>query len=150
MQLQHEFDLDVQIGEVSDIGSGPAGFRRFVSAAGGQVRGERIRGTLIPGGGDWLTVGPDGYARADIRYVIQTEDGAVIYIRGNGVIEMNDATQQALSGSRVTDYTDHYVRSTFVLETGDERYAWVNTTVFVSQTKFPGGPTLRYSVERVL
>jgi len=150
MQLEHEFDIDVQIGGATDIGPGPQGFRRFVSAAEGQVHGQRIQGTLVPGGGDWLTVGPDGYARADIRYVIQTEDGAHIYVRGNGVIEMNNATSQALSGSQTTEYTDHYVRSTFVLETGDERYAWVNTTVFVAQTKFPGGPTLRYSVERVL
>ena len=32
-----------------------------------------------------------------------------------------------------TEFGDHYFRATPRLETGDERYSWVNTTLFVAE-----------------
>ncbi|PZF62617.1 DUF3237 domain-containing protein [Curtobacterium sp. MCBD17_034] len=150
MQTEHEFTITVQVGEPGDIGAGPGGLRRFIPAASGTVTGDRIRGRLRTGGGDWLLAGPDGFATTDMRYVLETEDGALIYLQGRGVVEMNDAMQRALGEGVPTEFADHYVRTTFVLETGDERYAWVNRTVFLSQTRFTPGPAVEYSVERVL
>jgi hypothetical protein len=47
------------------------------------------------------------------------------------VIEMNERVQTALAEGTETAYEDQYFRTTPRLETGDERYAWVNQTVFV-------------------
>jgi hypothetical protein len=35
------------------------------------------------------------------------------------------------------------------LETGDERYAWVNQTVFIADGRVHPGPTVEYRVHRV-
>jgi hypothetical protein len=47
-----------------------------------------------------------------------------------------------------SSFADQYFRSTPRIETGDERYAWVNQTVFVAQGRLiPGG--VEYEVYRV-
>lgn len=116
---------------------------------GGRAEGDRISGDLVGGGGDWLLVGPDGWGRLDVRGQIQTDDGAVIYLSYTGVLQLTETVMAAVaSGTIGTEYDDQYFRSTPRLETGDERYAWVNQTLFVGRGKIiPGG--VEYEVYRV-
>src|SRR5215207_6993012 len=65
---------------------------------GGRVKGERLAGDLIGGGGDWPLIGPDGLARVDVRLQLRTDDGAAIYITYVGVLELNEAVQQPMAG----------------------------------------------------
>ena len=93
----------------------------------------------MTGGGDWLLVGPDGMGRLDARAQIETHDNAVLDLTYEGVIEMNERVQTALAEGAETAYEDQYFRTTPRLETGDERYAWVNQTVLVGQGRiYPG------------
>ena len=75
--------------------------------------------------------------RLDVRAQIETYDNAVLYLTYEGVIEMNERVQTALAEGTETAYEDQYFRTTPRLETGDERYAWVNQTVFFGR----GGST---------
>jgi hypothetical protein len=52
---------------------------------GGQFEGPRLRGTILPGGGDWEIVQPNSVAFLDTRYNLKTHDGAVIYLQTRGV-----------------------------------------------------------------
>ena len=135
MELVHEFDFHADLGEPLVPGAGPMGTRMIVSVAGGWAKGERINGTVEGAGADWVMIGPDGYGRIDVRGQIVTDDGAVIYISYTGLLEMSEATVVAMMGDGTTEYGDQYFRTTPRLEAGDERYAWVNTTLFVGEGK---------------
>ncbi|MGH3433763.1 MAG: DUF3237 family protein [Thermocrispum sp.] len=74
-------------------------------------------------GGDWVLVGPDGLGRIDVRGQWLTEDGASIFVRYRGLIEMNAAVGRALQAGEPTRVGDQYLRIVPEFETGDERYA---------------------------
>lgn len=150
MNLAHEFTFSARLAPAVQVGDGPFGRRHIREVLGGEVRGERISGTVGSGGGDWILVGPDGWGRLDVRLMILTDDGAAIYVQYRGVIEYNDAARAANAGERSSDYGDHYFRIAPRLETGDERYAWVNRTVFVGEGRLHPGPVVEYRVSRVL
>lgn len=149
MELVHEFTFTARLADAVPVGAGPFGVRRIREVTGGEVTGERIRGTIGTGGADWVLVGPDGWGRLDVRLTIHTHDGAHLYVQYPGVIEYTDAALAANAGERSSDYGEHYFRTTPRLETGDERYAWVNRTVFVGEGRLHPGPVVEYRVHRL-
>ncbi|HVQ57715.1 MAG TPA: DUF3237 domain-containing protein [Solirubrobacterales bacterium] len=150
MELQHEFTFNAHLAPAIPVGDGPFGNRRIREVTGGEVTGERISGKVGSGGADWVLVGPDGWGRLDVRLTILTDDGASIYVQYFGVIEYNDAVHAANAGERSSEYSDQYFRTAPRLETGDERYAWVNRTLFVGEGRLHPGPVVEYRVHRVL
>jgi hypothetical protein len=49
------------------FGAVPYGVRSFVPIAGGDFEGPRLRGKILPGGGDWLLLRSDGVLELDLR-----------------------------------------------------------------------------------
>ena len=139
MDLAHEFTFQVTRGETLSVGAGPLGQRVVASVADGWVKGERINGAIIGPGADWAVLGADGYARIDVRAQIRTDDGAVLLLTYTGALELNERTLAAFGGAE-TGFDDHYFRTHVRIECGDERYAWVNHTLFFGQGRMlPGG-----------
>lgn len=149
MELVHEFTFTAQLAPSVPVGTGPFGTRRIREVVGGEVTGDRIRGRVGTGGGDWVLLGPDGWGRLDVRLTIHTDDDAHLYVQYFGVIEYTDAALAANAGERSSDYDEHYFRTAPRIETGDERYAWVNRTVFVADGRLHPGPVVEYRVHRV-
>ena len=149
MELELEFTYQASLAPPLMIGAGPYGTRAFFAVTEGQVKGGRINGTFVGGGGDWLLIGSDGWARLDVRGQIQTDDGAVLYITYHGVLELTETVMTATQTmAEETDFEDQYFRTIPRLETGDERYGWVNQTVLVGRGRLiPGGAA--YEVYRV-
>ncbi len=86
-----------------------------------------------------------------MRAQFYTDDGAVIYMSYQGLVEVNEAAAGALGGgSSGTDFGDHYFVTTPRLECGDPRYAWVNQTIFVGQGRIQPGPVVEFQVFRVV
>ena len=149
MELVHEFDYYAMLKPPVEIG-GPTGTRMFFEVTGeGHLEGERIKARVLTGGGDWLLMGNDGRGRLDIRAQIETDDGAVVYVEYHGILEMNDAVQQAMATASGTDFGDQYFRTTPRFQTGDERYAWLNESVFVAEGRIYPGFGVEYRVYRV-
>jgi hypothetical protein len=149
MELVHEFTFTAALKPAVPIGPGPFGDRNFFEIIDGTVTGERINGSVRGGGGDWILACPDGYGRLDVRGIFETDDGANIYVQYYGVVEYTPAVLAAVAGERSCDYHEQYFRTTPRLETGDERYAWVNQTVFVGEGRVHVGPGVEYRVYRV-
>jgi hypothetical protein len=149
MDLVHEFTFTGELKEPVPVGPGPFGDRTIFEVSGGTIEGERIHGTVGTGGADWILACPDGYGRLDVRATFHTHDGAHIYVQYFGVLEYTDAALAAVGGERSSDYDEHYFRTTPRLECGDERYAWVNQTVFVGEGRIHPGPVVEYRVHRV-
>ena len=148
MNLEFAFTLFGSLKPPVEIGAGPFGTRRYFEVSGGKVEGERLNGKVLTGGGDWLLVGPDGFARLDVRAQMITDDGASIYARYNGLLELNQKVAEAVANGRSTDFGDQYFRTTPRLETGDARYSWLNQSLFVGEGRLHPG-AVEYRVHRV-
>ncbi|WP_293899037.1 DUF3237 domain-containing protein [Phenylobacterium sp.] len=120
------------------LGRSPWRNRRVSYIAGGTVEGDRLRGEVLPGGGDWseLGSGADGVALTliDVRSVWKTHDGALIYVTYGGRLVI---PQAALADFRDPAKVEglpadsYYFRIQPTFETADDRYGWLNALVAV-------------------
>jgi hypothetical protein len=147
MNLVQEFSVAATLKPPLAIGDGPIGTRVYYGVTGGEFTGERLRGRVL-GGGEWALIGPDGFLRVDVRLQAETHDGAYLYIQYVGLLEVNAGVQAALASGRGTDYGDQYFFTNPRIETGDERYAWLNTTFFVGEGRLLPGLGVEYRVWR--
>lgn len=121
------------------VGYGPYGMRQVFDVIGGEVRGPRLRGRILPSGGDWLLLGADSVGRLDVRATIETHDGANLYLSYTGVLHMTDDVMQALAGGTFTEFGETYFYTNPRFETGDSRYAWLNGLFVVGQGRVGPG-----------
>jgi hypothetical protein len=147
MNLIHECTFRVVAKPGVPIGPGPIGTRVYMEIASGEIEGERLRGKVL-GGGEWALVGPDGYARPDVRAQIETHDGAFIYLQYVGLVEFNSAARKALATGGGTNFGDHAFYTNPRFETGDPRYAWLNTTFFIGEGHLVAGGGVEYRIWR--
>src|SRR6202030_4810642 len=85
-RLAKIFRLEASLGEALDLGNVAQGRRRIVPQTGGTFAGPELNGTLLPGASaDWQIVLADGTTLGDIRYTLETEAGALIYVQSRGV-----------------------------------------------------------------
>ncbi|ODT70421.1 MAG: hypothetical protein ABS75_12325 [Pelagibacterium sp. SCN 63-23] len=147
--LRHFCTLEVEPGQVRNLGPGRLGQRRIIPIAGGRVSGPRLNGRILPGGADWLTVSQDGLSVLDARYVLEADDGAIVEIIDQGFRHgPEDVMKRLVSGEAVSPES-YYMRSSIRLESGDPSYAFVNRMVFLGTgAKTPKGVQIDiYSVE---
>jgi hypothetical protein len=149
MKLEPLMTYRAQLRPPVEVGAGPLGTRTIFDVTGGSFEGARLRGRILPSGGDWLLVGPDGVGRLDVRATFETDDGARIYVRYRGVLELNEKIRKALEGGESTEYGDTYFMTQPVFETGDRRYAWLNSVVAVAEGRLLPGE-VEYRVYRLL
>ncbi|MEL6387339.1 MAG: DUF3237 domain-containing protein [Pseudomonadota bacterium] len=147
MELVHECTFNATLSPPVPVGAGPIGTRMIYTVTGGEVTGDRIRGKLLSGG-EWALIGPDGFLRVDVRAQIETHDNAFLYVQYTGLLEMNDAFMGAAESGGGTEFGDQYFYTNPRIETGDERYGWVNTTFFVGEGRALAGGGVEYRIWR--
>ena len=147
MKLVQEFTMSATLKPPLPIGPGPIGTRLYYEVTGGTVSGDRLKGKVLSGG-EWALVGTDGFLRVDVRIQIETHDGAFLYAQYLGLLEMNEAVHAALASGGGTEYGQHGFYTNPRMETGDERYAWVNTTFFIGEGHLLPGLGVEYRVWR--
>ncbi|MGB1008265.1 MAG: DUF3237 domain-containing protein [Thiolinea sp.] len=130
-KLRHSFTLQVKLSKPIELGQGRAGKRRIIPIIGGKAMGPDLKGEILNVGADWQTIYGDGAAFLDTRYALQTEDGAVIEIVNIGSRHGPPEVIKRLANGEDVDPASYYMRTTARLETGDEKYAWVNPMIFV-------------------
>jgi len=123
--------LQVELGPIHEMGQGRGGMRRIVPIIGGSVEGPLLNGRILDVGADWQSIFSAGLAELDTRYAMETHDGAVIEIRNYGFRHGPAEVIQAMARGELVDHQSYYMRTHARLETGDERYSWVNKTLFV-------------------
>jgi len=126
------YRLEATLGEPLDLGESAQGHRRIVPQTGGTFRGPEIAGKLIPGASaDWQIVLPDGTALADIRYTLQTDDGALLYVRSRGVRHGSPEVLARLARGEDVDAGEYTFRTTSQIETATPELDWLNKGVFI-------------------
>jgi hypothetical protein len=122
------------------LGAVPHGTRIVVPVTGGTFEGQRLRGEVLPGGGDWLLVRPDGVLELDLRITLQTDDRALIDMTFQGLRHGPPDVIAALGRGEVVDPASYYFRTLPRFESSAEAYAFLNRviTVGVGETRPDG------------
>ena len=130
LPVAHLFDMHVNLQPAQPITT-PVGARMTFITTGGVIDGPKLRGEILPGGGDWLIVGSDGVGRVDVRATLRTHDGAMIHYEARGIVKVPADGLDRLAAGEVLGFDETYVRTTPKFETADERYAWLSELVAV-------------------
>jgi hypothetical protein len=128
-------ELKAELDAPQLIGTTPAGGRRVLYVKSGTFDGPRLKGEVLPGGGDWTLERPDGTIQLDVRITLRTEDGALIYVTYRGVLDASQEVLRRLRSGEPVDPKEYYFRTTPVFETSAEQYRWVNRIVTVGVGK---------------
>jgi hypothetical protein len=141
--------LKLTAGPTQLVGAGPHGIRTFVPVTGGDFEGPRLRGRVLPGGGDWLLLRSDGVLELDLRITLETDDHALISMTFQGLRHGPADVIAALGRGEVVDPARYYFRTLPRFETSTETYAFLNriVTVGVGEAR-PDGAVHR--IEEVL
>ncbi len=138
LPVEHLFDLSIEL-EPGQVIPSPLGTRLTFVVKSGRFEGPRLRGEMLPGGGDWVSLGADGISRMDVRATLRTDDGVLIHYESHGLLKFPaDGRQRLAKGERIS-FDESYVRPTSRFETSDERYAWLSGIVTVGYGEYGQG-----------
>jgi Protein of unknown function (DUF3237) len=142
--LELLFDIHVDLEAPQVIGGTPQGIRQIFVVKGGTVEGPRVKGKMLPGGGDWALVRTDGAVQLDVRATLQTDDGALIYATYGGLIVAAPAVFGRLLQAEDVPLDEYYFYTNPMFQTGAPQYEWLNRLIAVGRGKVvPGGVEYR-------
>jgi hypothetical protein len=126
------YRVEATLAEPLDLGATAQGRRRIVPLTGGSFTGPEINGKLLPGASaDWQVVLPDGTALGDIRYTLQTDGGALLYVQSRGVRHGSAEVLARLGRGEAVDASEYTFRTSTQIETAAPDLEWMNRGVFV-------------------
>ena len=132
-RLTRVFGLEATLGEPLDLGDTARGRRRIVPLTGGTFAGPELNGNLLPGASaDWQIVLADGTTLADIRYTLQTDAGALIYVQSRGVRHGPADVLARLGRGEEVDAGEYTFRTATRIETAAPELDRLNKGVFIS------------------
>ena len=116
-----------------DVGSTPEGALMIFPVVGGSFEGERLRGTVLAGGGDWVTRRRNGMMTLDLRITLETDDRSLIHMTFTGI----------------RDDANGYFRTVPRFEAAASKYAFLNRLLAVGTAEIrPDGPV--HIIEEIL
>src|SRR4030042_5287914 len=83
-ELLYEVSVDLETPQ--NVGATPHGNRRIYYVKGGTFEGPKLKGEVLPGGGDRVPLRPDGAGELDVRATMRTDDGHLIYAYYRGIL----------------------------------------------------------------
>lgn len=92
---------------------------------------------------------PDGFWRPDVRVQLVTDANAVVLLHCRGLVQQTEAFKRAASESRETKWMDQYMRMFMTFDTGAEKYAWLNQSLFIAEGRLISASELEYQIYRV-
>ncbi|MDG5496199.1 DUF3237 domain-containing protein [Niveispirillum sp. BGYR6] len=128
LRYEHVFDIRINFDRrwmTGAIHQGGPNHGYTSIGEGCKVSGPRLNGTLVDhSGADWPVVRADGVVELNAHYMIQADDGALIYIRNLGYVH---GPLQRPGYPPLTPY----FRCTPYFRAPDGPHEWLNRTVIV-------------------
>jgi hypothetical protein len=144
-ELVHVADLVVRIEEPIEIGRIAGNLRRMIPIAAGEVRGPALNGKVLPRGADFQLMRSDGVTDLHARYVIEIEEGQLIYVENTGLRYGPPELMEKLRRGEPVDPALIYFRTTPRFETAAPGYEWLMRNLFIcSGARFPDRVEMRY------
>jgi hypothetical protein len=139
VKLEHVFDVRVDFGKDRTMWPVPGGASQgYTPAVGGIIEGPRLKGRIVPhSGADFANVRGDGVVELNAHYLLQAEDGALIYINNRGYIVPAGASPAAKKASvkkaqkAAATPQPAYFRFTPTFRAPIGPHDWLNRTIIV-------------------
>ena len=144
-KLELAFEIRAQVGKPDEVGAVPGGTRRVIPIVGGTFSGPGVKGKILPGGADHQLLQPDGFTQLEAKYVLQTDQGEMIYVTNRGMRHgPADVLKRLNAGERV-DPNLIYFRTAATLETSAPRLQWMARSIFVCVgERYPNEVVVRF------
>ena len=109
-----------------------AGTKVIYTVTGGSLTG-KIKGRVLPVGGDFATFINPTTLKLDVRLVIRTDDSATVYCTYTGYLHADTGTYKIIKAGKgfQVDPSRYYFRTNPVFETSSAKYDWLNHTITV-------------------
>jgi Protein of unknown function (DUF3237) len=131
------FDLAVQVDKPIGIDAGALG-RRYIPIIGGTVGGA-YTGRVLPGGGDWQTIWPDGRLDISAHYVLDIDAHGTVEVQSDGVRTAAPEVLAALARGEVVDPSLYYFRTAVRLRTAAPGLLRLNAILAIATgARLPG------------
>ena len=131
LETKYVFTLTVSIADVTTAGDIGHGVRRIIPIIGGEVRGEKVNGKVLPFGADFQIIRPNELIDLEAKYAFETDDGAVVYVENKGMRFGPVNLLQKLKRGEPVDPKLIYFRTVPKFETGAPQYRWLMEHLFI-------------------
>jgi hypothetical protein len=131
IETRFAFTITARIAEVTTAGDTGHGIRRIIPIVGGEVKGEKVNGKVLPFGADFQIIRPNELIDLEARYAFETDDGAVVYVENRGIRFGPVELLQKLKRGEPVDPKLIYFRTVPKFETGAEKYRWLMENLFI-------------------
>src|ERR1043166_9753746 len=138
LETKYVFTLTVRIADVTPAGDIGHGVRRIIPITGGEVRGEKVNGRVLPFGADFQIIRPNELIDLEARYAFETDDGAVVYVENKGIRFGPVELLQKLKRGEPVDPSLIYFRTVPTFETGHDHSPWLMENLFIGSAARPG------------
>ncbi|KAB8075626.1 hypothetical protein BDV29DRAFT_171493 [Aspergillus leporis] len=134
--LELDFRMSIKMNPKVSVGQSLWGQRDWVTFVGGQWAGRWGKGIVLPGGQDSQIVTKESATSLRASYMLQTADDppAYIIVKTNGWLTGAKDVLDKVNDPGVADTINpntYKYRVNLLMETGDERYAFLNTLMWV-------------------
>lgn len=136
LELLYEIHVDLDRPQV--IGQTPYGTRQIYYVRGGSFQGPRIKGEVLPGGGDWALIRQDGVLQLDVRATVRTDDGALVYAWYYGLINATPDVFAAVGRGEDVSPDRYYFYAAPMFQTAAPQYEWLNRVLAVAKGRMVG------------
>lgn len=131
-RLTQVFRLEATLAPPLELGAVAQGHRRIVPLTGGTFSGPEITGRLLPGASaDWQTILPDGTTLGDIRYVLETDRGDLLYVQSHSIRHGSAEVLARLARGEDVDPSEYTFRTSTRIETGAADLGWLDKGIFI-------------------
>ena len=129
LQYMSRFYVDLvapvwEMGQTSDLGR-----RRIIPITGGKFEGPMLNGKILNNGADWQVVTKDGLAIIDTRYLLEADDGSLIYLQTKGYRYGPADVMAKVGKGEPVDPNLYNFRMTMQFETASKKYDWLNKAI---------------------
>lgn len=149
-RFEHAFTIAIDLSEPRWIKPSSRGeTRAAIYAAAGEISGPRLNGRVIPmSGGDFPLVRPDGVIDFDARYLLEADDGAIIYLENRGYRwAKSEAAAERISRNADAEFEEYYMCVTPRFDAPAGPHEWLSRHVFIGiAEKLPGANRIHYFV----
>lgn len=145
-KFEYAFTIAVVLRPAIILGPSNTGqTRAAVYVDSGTVDG-RIKGRVMPmSGGDWAITRADDVLDFDARYLLELEDGTIVYLQNRGYRWAPAEAMAKMRAQEPVAHTDYYMRVSPRFEVAAGPHDWLNKYVFVGVAeKLPRSNRIHY------